>query len=194
LEIKKKRGTLSNPAPEEFAFAGTQLKCLAAILATTTPAATVSTTTTAATAAARTRTFFTRARFIHRQCPTVHFLAIQGLDSGIGAFLGIHGYKSETARAAAEFVHDDIYFENSAMGREEVLELVLGCVEGKVSNKQFRTHDDFAFRFTALSRPFPTIGFQIITETGSTEDLPGFEIGNLSIGPKTSQVPDRMQS
>ena len=72
------------------------------------------------------------------------------------------------------------------MGREEVLELVLGCVEGKVSNKQFRTHDDFAFRFTALSRPFPTIGFQIITETGSTEDLPGFEIGDLSISANPS--------
>jgi hypothetical protein len=50
------------------------------------------------------------------------------------------------------------------MGGEEVLELFLGGVEGKVSNKQFRTHYAFTFRFTALSEPFPTIGSQIIIE------------------------------
>ena len=80
-------------------------------------------------------------------------------------------------------------FDNRAVSAEELLELFLGGVEGKVSNKQFYTHDDFTFRFLALSQPFPTIGSQIITETGSTEDLPGFEIGELSIPGNFSGFP-----
>jgi hypothetical protein len=52
------------------------------------------------------------------------------------------------------------------------------------------------FRLTALSRLFPTAGFQIITEQSSTEDFPSFEIGELSIAvilaisrPKASLFP-----
>jgi len=44
------------------------------------------------------------------------------------------------------------------------------------------------FRLTALSRLFPTIGSQIITEAGSTEDSPGFEIGKLSIWSKITAL------
>jgi hypothetical protein len=42
------------------------------------------------------------------------------------------------------------------MSRKEVLKLLLSCVEGKISDKQFRIHDDFDFidpPFLGCSRP-----------------------------------------
>ena len=149
-------------------------------IATTTAAATTAVATTAAAAGAG-RTIFTRARFVNRQRPAIDLFAVERLNGGIGSFLGFHTDKREAARATAEFVLDYINFRDRAVSGEEVLELFLGGVEGKVSDKQFYAHDDYTFRFTALSQPFPTIGSQIITETGSTEDLPGFETGNSSI-------------
>jgi hypothetical protein len=52
------------------------------------------------------------------------------------------------------------------VGSEHILELILGSVEGKISNKQFRAHDDFTILLLTDSpfELFPTIGFQIITE------------------------------
>jgi hypothetical protein len=105
---------------------------------------------------------------------------VECFDSGIGSFLGLHGDKSETARAATEFIFDDIDLRHRAMRAEQVAELLLRGIEREVSYKQFCTHDAFAYRFTGLSKLFPTVGSQIITEPGSTEDLPGFEIGGLS--------------
>jgi hypothetical protein len=160
-------------------FATATTTATAAITTTTTAAATTAITTAAATGAGR--TIFTRARFINRQRPAIDLFAVERLHGGIGSFLGFHTDKREAARAAAEFVLDYINFRDRAVSGKEVLELFLGGVEGKVSDKQFYAHDDFTFRFTALSQPFPTIGSQIITETGSTEDLPGSEIGRLSI-------------
>jgi hypothetical protein len=148
---------------------------------TTAATATATAITATAAAAGAGRTIFARASFVNRQRPAIDFFAVERLNGGIGSLLGFHADKREAARAAAEFVLDHIHFHDRAVRGEEVLELFLGGVEGKVSNKQFYAHDDFTFRFTALSRPFPTIGSQIITETGSTEDLPGFEIGELSI-------------
>jgi hypothetical protein len=60
---------------------------------------------------------------------------------------------------------------------KQIPELLRGRLERKIPNKQFCTHADSVSRLTALSRPSPTIGSQIITEAGSTEDLPGFETG-----------------
>ena len=109
--------------------------------ATATPAAAV----TPATATTRTRTIFTRTGFIDRQRAAIEVFAVQSLNRRLGAFFGFHGDKREAARASAEFVLDEIHFDDRAMCGEKVLKLVLGSVEGKVSHKQFCTHDDLLF-------------------------------------------------
>jgi hypothetical protein len=63
---------------------------------------------------------------------------------------------------------------------EEVLEVVFGRVEGKISHVQFSIHfvsDSFRI---ACSFPelFPEIGFQIITEPCSPEDSPCWKFDN----------------
>jgi hypothetical protein len=144
---------------------------IASAIPTVTTAAAATTTTATATAvaattAAATRTIFTGACFVDGQCAAIDAFAIKGLDGSISAFFILHGDKGETARAAAEFVHDQIDFENSAVRGEHILKLVFGSVEGKISYKQFRAHDDFTI-LTLTDSPFelfPTIGFQIITE------------------------------
>jgi hypothetical protein len=103
--------------------------------------ATTASAVTAATAAAA-RALFTRTRFIHCQRATIEIFSIQSLDRGIGAFFGFHRYKGEAPRPAAEPVLDEIHFNDRAMRGEQVLKLILGCVEGKISYKQFGTHDD----------------------------------------------------
>jgi len=115
----------------------------AAVAAITTATATATPTTVAAATA--TGTFFTRARFVDGQRAAINALAVEGLNSSVSAFFVFHRDKGETARAAAEFVHDQIDFENSAVRGEHILKLVFGSVEGKISNKQFRTHDDFTY-------------------------------------------------
>jgi hypothetical protein len=176
---KKKRGTLSNPAlcwtrstersqnglPAVFAPTTATATATATVATiTTAAAATTAASATAVAAAATTAsgTVFTWTRFIHRQGAAIEALAIERLNRGVCVFFVFHGDKRETARAAAEFVHDQVHFDDVAVGGEHVLKLVFCGVEGKVSYKQFRTHDDFTF--TPLSQPFPTIGFQIINE------------------------------
>jgi hypothetical protein len=130
----------------------TQNDRLAAILATT-AAATASVTATASAAAittttaaaTRARTIFAGTRFIYGQRATVNIFAVQGLDRCIGTFFGVHGDEREAPGASAEFVHDHIDFGHGTVSGEEILELVFGCVEGKISDKQFCTHDDSTF-------------------------------------------------
>jgi hypothetical protein len=68
------------------------------------------------------------------------------------------------------------------MGRKRVLKIILGGVEGNISNKQFIiTHIcDVLLRQTHCSKLFPTFGFRIITELSSPEDLPDLETDKLS--------------
>ena len=66
------------------------------------------------------------------------------------------------------------------MRGEEILEIIFGRVEGEVAHKQLRAHDVFLLRMTSISRLFPTIGFQIIIESRSTEDFSCLEIDKLS--------------
>jgi hypothetical protein len=145
------RGILSNPAlcksrlnqrdqilPAVFAPSATVSAAVAAI---TTAAATAP----AVAAATAARTFFAWARFVDGQRATVEALAVEGLNRSVSAFFVFHGDKRETARAAAEFVHDHIDFDNVAVRGEHILKLIFSSVEGKISNKQFRAHDDFTF-------------------------------------------------
>jgi hypothetical protein len=167
----QKRGILSNPALCKARSTERSQIELAAVFA---PAATVATaiaaittaaaTATAVAAATAARTFFARARFIHRQGSAIETFAIERLNCGICILFIFHGDKGETAGAAAEFVHNQIHFQNVAMGGEHILKLVFGGVEGKISNKQFCTHDDLLFLTDSPFELFPTVGFQIITE------------------------------
>ena len=96
-------------------------------------------------------------------------------------------FATTTASARALFARaSDVDSERAPVDdrpvrREGVLEIVLGDVEGKISNKQFCTHVMFyCATNAAFTRLFPTIGFQIVTETSSLEDLPCRGIDKLS--------------
>jgi hypothetical protein len=161
---------------------------LAAVFAAATPATTTTTTTATAfspavttttaaaasiTAAASAGTIFARTRLVDSEGTAVKAVAVQRLHGSIGTFLIFHGHKGESARTPGELIHDHIDFENGAMGGKHILKLVFGCVEGKISHKQFRTHDDYLiFDYPLPYQLFPTVGFQIITEARSTEDPP----------------------
>ena len=82
---------------------------------------------------------------------------MESLDGGFGRFLGFHGDEGEATRLAAEFIHDHIHFGHRAISGEEILKLVFGGVEGKISHKQFGAHDDYLskLRLTALSQTVP---------------------------------------
>jgi len=90
-----------------------------------------------------TRPLFARTRFAYIESAAVQFLAMERLDGSLRAFLGFHSDKGKPARLAAEFVHDQIDTDHGAVRGEKVLEIVFGGVEGEVSYKQFRVHDDF---------------------------------------------------
>jgi hypothetical protein len=144
----------------------------AATAAATAVAATATTTTAAAaavaataTAATTTRTLFARAGDIDRQGTAVELGAVEGLNGLLGFFGGAHGDEAEAAGFAAHPVHHQVGLNDGAVGGERVLEVVLSGVEGKVSYKQFVTHVIYYCPTdSALTRLFPTIGFQIITE------------------------------
>jgi hypothetical protein len=145
------------------------LVTVASAATATTPTATAATTTTAAaakftpaTAATAARTLFTRARNVDRERASVQLLAVHGINGFLRFLRGPHGYEREAARAAAHPIHHQVGFNDRAMGSKCVLEVVFGGVEGKISNKQFRTHVmSYCPKLTlALSRLFPTAGFQ----------------------------------
>ena len=126
-----------------------------------------------ARAAVASRTLLFRARDIDRQGAVGQLGTIHGRN-GFLRFLG-RGHRDEgkAAGTAAHPVHHEVGFHDCAMGRKRLLQLIFGCVEGKISNKQFRAHlDDLLFKLAAFRGPFPNAGFQIITEQGSPEDFP----------------------
>src|SRR2546426_226178 len=142
----------------------------------------IATATEPATAASATgRTLFARAGDVDREVAAVERRAVQGVD-GLLCLLGrAHRNEAEPARFARNAVHHQVGLDNRAVRREGVLQIVLRGVEGKISNKQFCTHAmPYCPTNAALTRLFPTIGFQIITEPSSPEDLPCRGIDKLS--------------
>jgi hypothetical protein len=103
-------------------------------------ATSISTTTTTTTAAAN--AFFARTGFVDSEVTAVNILAVKGFDGGLRAFRGFHGDETKAARAAAEFVHDQIHIGDWAVFREQVLDLIFGGVVGKIPNIQSCAHDD----------------------------------------------------
>ena len=80
----------------------------------------------AGTPVAATAAFFTRARFIDGQFPSVQFLVGGAFDGGLGPFLGGHSDKSEAAGAARGAIRNQIYFSHRPKSCEHVLQVVLG--------------------------------------------------------------------
>src|SRR6266568_5143381 len=149
---------------------------LVAITATATSAAKFATAT-----AASARTLFARASDVDGEGAAVQLRAIQGVDGLLRLFGRAHRDEAEPTRFTRHAVHHQVGLDDRPVRREGVLEIVFGGVEGKISNKQFCTHVMFyCATNAAFTRLFPTIGFQIVTETSSLEDLPCRGIDKLS--------------
>src|SRR5690349_12562076 len=112
-----------------------------ATAAATAAAAAVFAPATAAAAAAS--TFLTRAGDVDGQGPTIQLGAVHGRDGLLGFFRRAHGNESETARPAAHAVHHQVGFNDGAVRREGVLQIVFGGIEGEVPYKQFTAHVTF---------------------------------------------------
>ena len=146
------------------------LQLLVAITATATAAATAAAKFATTTASAR--ALFARASDVDGEGAAVQLRAIQGINGLLRLFRRAHRDEAEPTRFTRYAVHQQVGLDDRAVGREGVLEIVFGGVEGKIPNKQFCTHVMFyCATNTAFTRLFPTIGFQIVTETSSPEDF-----------------------
>jgi hypothetical protein len=103
-------------------------------------AAATGTSTTATAAAAAGRAIFAGTSFVDSQGATLDFLAGEGRDGGFSAFRRGHGDKTKTARTTAHAISDEVNLGNRAMLLEQILQIILGGVEGKISHVQFRIH------------------------------------------------------
>jgi hypothetical protein len=117
-----------------------ELTALAAPPTTTATAPTTTAVASAAAAAARGRAFFARTGFVNGQGATLDFLAGKGLDCSFSGLRRCHGDKAKSARPAAHAVGDEVNLGNRAMLLEQILQVILGGVEGKISHVQFRIH------------------------------------------------------
>jgi hypothetical protein len=94
-------------------------------------------TTTAGATATPTSALFARFGDVDPQGAIVETFAIERVHRGSRLFLGAHRNESESARTAAFAIHHQIGFEYSAVSGKGILEIVFGCVEGKISDEQF---------------------------------------------------------
>src|ERR1043166_6309478 len=94
-------------------------------------------TTAAGATATPASALFARFGDVDRQGATVDSFAIERVHGGGRLFLGAHGDEAEAARTAAFAIHHQIGFQYSAVSGKGILEIVFGCVEGKISDEQF---------------------------------------------------------
>jgi hypothetical protein len=97
----------------------------------------LSTATTTATAGAA---VITGPGFIDGQGAALDFLASERRDGGFSAFGRGHGDETKTARASAHAIGDEVNLGNRAVLLEQILQIILGGVEGKISHVQFGIH------------------------------------------------------
>jgi hypothetical protein len=154
------------------------LVALATTAATTTAEITARTTTTTTAS----RTFFFRAGNVDSEVTAIKRRTVQSVNGFLRLFRRAHGNEGKATRTTAHAIHHQVGLSHSAMRRKGVMQVVLSRIERQVPNEQFSTHLMFTVpRFTfALSKLFPTAGFQIITEPCSTEDLPCLGSDKLS--------------
>jgi hypothetical protein len=85
---------------------------------------------TASAAALGGTALFTGTSFIDSEGAAADFLAGQSRDGSLGALGGAHGDKSEAAGTAAHAIGDEVDFGDWPVGREKILEIIFGGVEG----------------------------------------------------------------
>lgn len=89
----------------------------------------------AAVSAPAALSFFARTCFIHRQRTALKVFLVKHCD-GLGGFiLGTHFHKSEAAGTARSSVLHDIGGNHHSGCRKMILQIILGGIEGKISNK-----------------------------------------------------------
>jgi hypothetical protein len=101
--------------------------------------------------------------------------AVQGLNRFLRFLLIAHGDEAEAAGFVGSAVHQEVGLQHRAMGGKSVLEVVLGGVEGNVSDKQFIIHRYRSGKRQEYSRLSPNAGPEIITDSSSLEELPCLE-------------------
>ncbi len=125
------------------AAATTATAAIAAATTTTTAAAEAATATTTAAAKAATATaaaFSAGTSFVHSQGASVEGVAIEFFSCRFSFCVGFHRDESKTAGFTREFVlHEDGFLDLAGSGKQ-ILQIDFGCVEGKISHKEFSTH------------------------------------------------------
>src|SRR5208282_4269109 len=127
--------------------------------------------TTATTTAGR--ALFARLGDVDREGASAQLRAVQRRNGLLRLFGCAHGDEAKTARTAGDPVRHQVGFNDGAVRRKGVLQVVFSGFEGKISYKQFITHVMFYCPTNfAFHRLFPNAGSKIITEPGSLEDSP----------------------
>ena len=99
-----------------------------------------STAAAATTTAAPAGAFFARSSDIHREVAAIQAGSIKRRQRFLSLFIGAHGDESKAARTSGGAVHHEVGFEDGAVSREGVLEIIFRGFEGEISDKQFIVH------------------------------------------------------
>ena len=110
--------------------------------ATTTTAAITATTTAAATTttAESTRTFFTRAGFVHREVASLPVHSVEGLDGCCHGLWGAHRHESKSAWASCFTIHREMDVRYFTMLGEKLAHFHIGGFEGEIPHIHLRIH------------------------------------------------------
>jgi hypothetical protein len=95
-------------------------------------AAAAATVAAAGTAAAAAGTLFAGTGFVDGEITALDVLAVDLRDGSLGAFRGGHGHEGEAAGTVGGTIHHEVDFGDGTAGGEKVLQVVFGCVKGKV--------------------------------------------------------------
>ena len=107
-------------------------------IAVSTSTAVVATAATASTAAiSAATTLFAWLGFVDSQGASAKIFAIKSFDGRNHLVLGAHGYKGEATWAATITIHGHVNIGNSAIVGEELLELIIACLEGQIAHIHF---------------------------------------------------------
>ncbi len=141
LEVRLPAATLSATAFATSAATATAVassatavaSTAAAIAATTVAAATAAASATAVATTTARGTSFTRSRFVDRQRPAFHRLAVEFRDRFLRILFRGHRHEGKAARFTRELILHERDFLHRARLSEKILEIGFGRVEGKIS-------------------------------------------------------------
>ena len=99
-----------------------------------------------------TRALFASTRFVYGQGTSLHLLAVQSVDGGLAGGGVAHRDETETAGAAGHAIVNQRHFGDGAVLFEKILKIVLGRIEGKISNVEFHVFEVWSNSLPATSR------------------------------------------